>query len=150
MQKITPFLWFDGNAKEAAEFYVSLFPNSRIGEILRYGDSGPGPKGAVLTVAFTALNGGPHYRFTPAVSFFIRCETQYEIDTLWEKLGDGGTPLQCGWITDRFGLTWQVTPKTLLEMLADPDREKADRVTKAMMPMVKLDIATLQRAYDQK
>jgi predicted 3-demethylubiquinone-9 3-methyltransferase (glyoxalase superfamily) len=157
MFNITPFLWFDGNAEEAAQFYVSTFPNSQIDEIVRRGDAGPGPEGSVLTVTFTldgrpfvALNGGPHYQLTPAVSFFIYCETQDEIDNLWEKLGEGGTPLQCGWITDRFGLTWQVTPKVLLKMLADPDQEKADRVMKAMMQMVKLDIATLKRAYDQQ
>ena len=157
MQKISPFLWFDGKAEEAAEFYISVFPNSKIGDILRNGPDGPGPQGAVLTVAFeldgqkfTALNGGPHYKFSPATSFVVNCETQDEVDYYWEKLSAGGKTMQCGWLDDKYGVTWQVVPTILVKMLQDKDAEKARRVMQTMMQMVKLDIKPLQQAYDGK
>ena len=157
MQKISPFLWFDGKAEEAAEFYISVFPNSKIGDILRNGPDGPGPQGSVLTVAFeldgqefTALNGGPHYKFSPATSFVVNCETQDEVDYYWEKLSAGGKTMQCGWLDDKYGVTWQVVPSVLVKMLQDKDAEKAHRVMQTMMQMVKLDIKPLQQAYDGK
>ena len=157
MQKISPFLWFDGKAEEAAEFYSSVFPNSKIGDILRNGPDGPGPEGSVLTVAFeldgqkfTALNGGPHYKFSPATSFVVNCETQDEVDYYWEKLSAGGKTMQCGWLDDKYGVTWQVVPSVLVKMLQDKDAEKARRVMQTMMQMVKLDIKPLQQAYDGK
>jgi len=157
VQKISPFLWFDGKAEEAAEFYISVFPNSKIGDILRNGPDGPGPQGAVLTVAFeldgqkfTALNGGPHYKFSPATSFVVNCETQDEVDYYWEKLSAGGKTMQCGWLDDKYGVTWQVVPSVLVKMLQDTDAEKARRVMQTMMQMVKLDIKPLQQAYDGK
>ena len=157
MQKISPFLWFDGKAEEAAEFYISVFPNSKIGDILRNGPDGPGPQGSVLTVAFeldgqkfTALNGGPHYKFSPATSFVVNCETQDEVDYYWEKLSAGGKTMQCGWLDDKYGVTWQVVPSVLVKMLQDKDAEKARRVLQTMMQMVKLDIKPLQQAYDGK
>jgi predicted 3-demethylubiquinone-9 3-methyltransferase (glyoxalase superfamily) len=153
-QKITPFLWFDGQAEEAAKFYVSILPNSRILNVARYAEGGPGQPGSVLTVEFeldglkfVALNGGPEYKFTPAVSFQINCATQDEVDRLWEKLCDGGQEVQCGWLTDRYGVSWQVTPTVLGELLGDPDPVKAGRVMAAMMPMKKLDIGALRKAY---
>ena len=153
MQKITPFLWFDGQAEEAAEFYVSLFPNSSVDAVSRYGGAGPGKPGSAMTVSFQldgrpflALNGGPHYRFTPAVSFIRNCETQEEVDSLWHRLLDGGTPQQCGWITDRFGVSWQIVPNALMELLSGPDAAAGQRVMKAMLGMVKLDIAGLRAA----
>lgn len=155
-QKITPFLWFDDKAEDAANFYVSIFKNSRIGTVRRYGDAGPGPKGKVMTLTFEldgqpffALNGGPHYTFSPAVSFFVNCETQQEVDELWDRLSAGGQPLRCGWLTDKFGLTWQIIPSVLGELLGDKDPEKSARVMQAMMQMVKLDIAGLKQAYEQ-
>jgi predicted 3-demethylubiquinone-9 3-methyltransferase (glyoxalase superfamily) len=155
MQKPTPNLWFDGNAEEAMNFYLSIFPNSKMSNIARYGDAGPGAAGSVLSVSFeingqdfVGINGGPHYKFTPAVSFSVLCETQAEIDMLWERLLAGGTPSQCGWLTDKFGLSWQVAPRLLIEYLQDKDREKANRVMQAMLKMVKLDIATLKNAYE--
>jgi predicted 3-demethylubiquinone-9 3-methyltransferase (glyoxalase superfamily) len=155
MQKPTPNLWFDGNAEEAMNFYVSLFPNAKVTNVVRYTEAGPGPAGSVLTVAFeingqdfVGINGGPHYKFTPAVSFSVMCETQAEIDTLWNALLEGGAPSQCGWLTDKFGLSWQIVPKILPEYLQDKDRAKANRVMQAMLKMVKLDIAALQRAYE--
>lgn len=148
MQKITPFLWFDGDAEEAAAFYVSVFKRSRIVSTM------PGPNGKALTVAFelegqrfVALNGGPQYQFTPAISFYVDCETQAEVDALWAKLTDGGAEVQCGWLTDRFGVSWQIVPSVLMTLLSDPDPEKAGRVMQAMLKMVKLDIAALQRAH---
>ena len=157
MQKISPFLWFDGKAEEAAKFYISIFPNSKIGDILRNGPDGPGPQGSVLTVAFelngqkfTALNGGPHYKFSPATSFVVNCETQDEVDYYWEKLSAGGKTMQCGWLDDKYGVTWQVVPAILVKMLQDKDAEKARRVMQTMMQMVKLDIKPLQQAYDGK
>jgi predicted 3-demethylubiquinone-9 3-methyltransferase (glyoxalase superfamily) len=156
MQKITPFLWFDGEAEEAANFYVSIFKNSKVLSVSRYGDGAPRPKGSVMTVAFdldgqkfVALNGGPQYAFTPAVSFVVNCETQEEVDHYWEKLTAGGKEVQCGWLTDKYGLSWQITPTILITMLQDKDPAKAQRVMKAMMKMIKLDIKELQRAYDE-
>lgn len=153
-QKITPFLWFDGNAEEAARFYVSVFKNSKIVTTARYGDAGPGPKGSVMTVVFSldgqefiGLNGGPHFKFTEAVSFSIDCKTQEEVDYYWDRLSAGGEPSQCGWLKDRFGLSWQVNPGVLGEMLSDPDPAKAKRVMEAMLKMKKIDIAALKRAY---
>jgi predicted 3-demethylubiquinone-9 3-methyltransferase (glyoxalase superfamily) len=155
MQKVTPFLWFDGNAGEAAEFYKSVFKDVKILETRYYSEAGPLPKGTVLTVTFelfgqkfVALNGGPHYQFTPAVSFFVSCETQEELDGYWDRLAEGGSPQQCGWITDKFGVTWQIVPKILFEMLQDKDGARAARVMRAMFQMVKLDIAGLKRAYE--
>lgn len=155
MQKIKPFLWFDGKAEEAANLYVSLFKNSRITNISRYGEEGPGPAGSAMVVSFEldgqeflALNGGPHFSFTPAVSFLINCETQEEVDELWEKLSEGGETNQCGWLTDKFGLSWQVVPTALGDMMSDEDQEKAGRVMHAMLQMEKIDIATLKRAYE--
>ncbi len=156
MQKITPFLWFDGKAEEATNFYVSIFKNSKVEGIARYGEAGPGPKGSVMTVTFVldgqrfiALNGGPQYKFTPAVSFFVNCETQAEVDELWEKLSEGGEKIECGWLTDRYGLSWQIVPSMLLEMLQDKDSERSQRVMKAMLQMKKLDIKALKQAYER-
>jgi predicted 3-demethylubiquinone-9 3-methyltransferase (glyoxalase superfamily) len=153
---ITPFLWFDSRAEEAARFYVSVFPNSRIVNISRYGDAGPGPKGSVMTVAFeldghrfTALNGGPQFTFTEAVSFSVPCGTQAEVDEYWEKLSEGGEEGPCGWLKDRFGLSWQITPTVLGQLLADPDPEKSRRVMRAMLRMKKIEIAGLREAYEQ-
>ena len=156
MQKITPFLWFDGKAEEAANFYVSIFKNSKMGKVVRYGEGAPAPKGTVMTVTFTldgqefyALNGGPHYKFSPATSFFVNCETQQEVDELWEKLSAGGKKQNCGWLTDKYGLSWQVVPTVLGELMQDKDAEKTKRVMQAVMQMNKLEIAGLKRAYDQ-
>jgi predicted 3-demethylubiquinone-9 3-methyltransferase (glyoxalase superfamily) len=153
MPAITPFLWFDTQAEEAAKFYTSIFPNSKIGKIARYGDAGPGPKGGVMTIAFeldgrhfTALNGGPVFSFTEAVSFVIDCKTQDEVDHYWSKLTAGGQESQCGWLKDKFGLSWQVVPRQLAELLSSPDRGKANRVMQAMLKMKKIDIAALERA----
>lgn len=155
MQKITPFLWFDGKAEEAMNFYTSIFADSKIESVTRYGEGGPGPKGAVMSgtfqlngQTFMALNGGPQFTFSPAVSFFVNCETQEEIDELWEKLSEGGEPGRCGWLTDKFGLSWQIIPKILGELLQDKDAEKSARVMQAMLQMDKLDIEALKRAYE--
>ncbi|MFX1736123.1 VOC family protein [Paraburkholderia sp. A1RI_3L] len=156
MQKIAPFLWFNGQAEEAANLYTSIFRNSRITEIQRYGEAGPGETGSVMSVsfelegqAFIALNGGPAFTFSPAISFFVHCETQDEVDALWTKLGEGGgEPRQCGWISDRFGVTWQIVPTALGRMLRDKDAGKSKRVMQAMLKMVKLDIAALEAAYE--
>lgn len=157
MQKITPFLWFNGQAEEAMQFYTSIFPRTRVGDVMRYGDAGPGPKGSVMSCTFElegqefiALNGGPMFQFSPAISFFVKCATQAEVDTLWEKLGDGGRVQQCGWLQDRFGVSWQIVPTVMLKMMSDPDRVKAKRASDAMMKMVKLDIAKLTTAYEGK
>jgi predicted 3-demethylubiquinone-9 3-methyltransferase (glyoxalase superfamily) len=154
MQKITPFLWFDGKAEEAANFYTSIFKNSKILNIARYGEAGPGPKGTVMTAtfelegqSFMALNGGPHYAFTPAISFFVSCETQAEVDHLWEKLSAGGAEMQCAWLRDKFGVSWQIVPKALIELMQDKDPVKSQRVFKAMLEMTKIDIEGLRRAY---
>jgi predicted 3-demethylubiquinone-9 3-methyltransferase (glyoxalase superfamily) len=155
MRKITPFLWFDGNAEEAVHFYASIFKDSKIGTVMRYGDAGPGPKGSVMTVAFElngqefiGLNGGPTYKFTPAVSFMVHCETQEEVDEYWDKLSEGGAPNVCGWLQDKYGLSWQIVPTALLRMLQDKDPAKSNRVMQAMMKMTKLNISVLQAAYD--
>lgn len=156
MQTITPFLWFDTQAEEAAKFYVSIFPSSKITETTHYSEVGPMPAGTVMTVAFelsgqkfTALNAGPTFKFTPAVSFVIPCETQQEVDHFWSKLtADGGQEVDCGWVTDKFGLSWQVTPTILPELLADPDKAKAKRVMKQMLTMKKLDIQPLLDAAE--
>jgi predicted 3-demethylubiquinone-9 3-methyltransferase (glyoxalase superfamily) len=157
MQKITPFLWFNDNAEEAVKFYVSLFKNSKIETIARYGDSSAGPKGAVMSLTFQlegqefmALNGGPVFTFSPAISFFVDCKTQEEVDLLWEKLSEGGEQQQCGWLRDRFGISWHIVPSILGKLTGDPDPVKAQRVVQAMLQMHKLDIAGLQRAYDGK
>lgn len=155
MQKITPFLWYDGKAEEAATFYTSIFQNSKIVSLTRYGDAGPGPQGSVMSVVFQlegqdfyALNGGPLFQFTPAISFFVNCQTQVEVDELWEKLSAGGRKDRCGWLQDKFGVSWQIIPQHLGEMLADQDPKKSQRVMQAMLQMEKIDIAGLQRAYD--
>jgi predicted 3-demethylubiquinone-9 3-methyltransferase (glyoxalase superfamily) len=156
-QKITPFLWFDDKAEEAVNFYVSIFKNSKITSLSRYGEGGPGPAGQVMVmsfeldgVEFQALNGGPHYKFTPAISLSIDCADQAEVDHFWSKLTEGGEEVQCGWLTDKFGLSWQVVPKALGELMSGPDPVKSQNVMKAMMQMVKLDVAALQAAYDQE
>jgi predicted 3-demethylubiquinone-9 3-methyltransferase (glyoxalase superfamily) len=155
IQKITPFLWYDTEAEEAARFYTSIFPDSKIGAISRYGDAGPGPKGSVMVVSFTlagqefmALNGGPTYKLTEAISLMVNCETQAEVDRYWEKLLDGGKAQACGWLKDKYGLSWQITPTMLIKHIGDPDPAKATRVMQAMMGMVKFDINALQKAYD--
>jgi len=155
MHKITPFLWFDGRAEEAASFYTSIFKNSKLGRIARYGDAGPGAEGAVMSASFqidgqefVALNGGPQFKFTPAISFLVHCETQDEVDHLWEKLSNGGQEIQCGWVTDKFGVTWQIVPTILGQLLADKDSAKVSRVTKAMLQMKKLDIGRLKQAAE--
>ena len=158
MQKITPFLWFDNKAEEAVNFYVSVFKNSKITGITRYGDAGSEvagrPKGTVMTIAFqlegqefVALNGGPVFTFSPAISFVVNCETQEEVDNLWEKLSEGGEIEQCGWLRDKYGVSWQIVPTILGEMLQDKDAEKSERVMKAMLQMKKIDIKGLRQAY---
>jgi len=153
MPKITPFLWFDDQAEEAIHFYVSIFGNARVLGVTRYGEAGPGPKGSVMTASFVlegqefiALNGGPHFKFNQAVSFVVNCETQQEIDRLWGALSAGGSPERCGWLKDKFGLSWQIVPTVLRELLSDPDPQRAKRVMLAMLDMTKFDIAALQRA----
>ncbi|MGH7793684.1 MAG: VOC family protein [Candidatus Binatia bacterium] len=155
MQKITPFLWYDNNAEEAVNLYISVFKNSQITNIARYGDAGPGPKGSVMMIAFhlegqdfIALNGGPMFKFTEAISLSVDCKTQQEVDELWEKLSAGGQPGQCGWLKDKFGLSWQIVPSALVEMLQDKNAEKSNRVMQAMMQMRKIDIARLRQAYE--
>jgi predicted 3-demethylubiquinone-9 3-methyltransferase (glyoxalase superfamily) len=156
MQKITPFLWFDTQAEEAAKFYISIFPNSRILTTARYGEAGPGPRGSVMTVVFElygqrmiALNGGPHFKFTEAISLSVDCKDQEEVDHYWSKLSQGGQESQCGWLKDRYGLSWQVNPTVLGELLSDPDPKKAKRVMQAMLKMKKIDIAALKAAAQQ-
>ena len=153
MQKIVTFLWFDTQAEEAANLYVSIFKNSKIGKISRYGDAGPGPKGSAMGVSFQlegqefcALNGGPHFKFTPAVSLFVNCETQEEVDELWDKLSAGGRQDRCGWLQDKYGLSWQIIPKVLGELLGNKDPQIAQRAMKAMLQMSKIDIRALQQA----
>jgi predicted 3-demethylubiquinone-9 3-methyltransferase (glyoxalase superfamily) len=157
MQKITPFLWFDDKAEEAMNFYVSIFQNSKRGRISRYGEAGPGPKGTVMVATFQlegqdfiALNGGPHFKFTEAISLVVNCETQDELDAFWEKLSEGGSKGQCGWLKDKYGLSWQVVPTALGKLMSDPDPEKSKRVMTAMLKMTKMDIQGLQQAYDQR
>jgi predicted 3-demethylubiquinone-9 3-methyltransferase (glyoxalase superfamily) len=156
-QKITPCLWFNFNAEEAVGRYVSIFANAKVLSTSRYGDAGPGPKGAVMTMLFEiegqrflALNGGPHFSFTPAISLIVDCATQDEVDRLWDRLGEGGKPSQCGWITDRFGVTWQIVPAVVPKIMQSGDEAAVQRAMKAMMPMTKIDIATLQRAFEGK
>jgi len=156
MQKIMPCLWFDDQAEEAANLYVSIFKNSKIVNIARYGEAGPGPAGTVMTVTFQlegqefiALNGGPQFKFTEAISFSVDCKTQEEVDELWEKLSAGGEEGPCGWLKDKYGLSWQINPTVLGEMLSDPDPEKSQRVMKAMLQMKKIDIEGLKQAYEQ-
>jgi predicted 3-demethylubiquinone-9 3-methyltransferase (glyoxalase superfamily) len=161
MQKITPFFWFDDNAEEAANFYTAIFKNSKIGKIARYGEEGEKvagrPKGSVMTVEFelegqefVALNGGPHFKFTEAISFVVNCQTQEEVDYYWEKLSVGGKEVQCGWLKDKYGLSWQIVPTVLGELLSDKDAAKSQRVMQAMLKMVKLDIKKLKQAATQK
>ncbi len=157
MQKITPFLWFDTQAEEAAKHYVSIFTNSKIVGVSRYGEAGPGPRGSVMTVTFElggqrfiALNGGPHFKFTEAISLSVDCKTQKEVDELWKRLSEGGEEGQCGWLKDKFGLSWQINPTILAKMLGDRDPKKARRVMEAMLKMKKIDIARLKQAYDQR
>jgi predicted 3-demethylubiquinone-9 3-methyltransferase (glyoxalase superfamily) len=156
MQKITPFLWFDGKAEEAMNFYVSIFKNSKVGRVTRYGDAGPGPKGSVMSATFQiegqeffALNGGPQFQFTPAISLFVNCETQQEVDELWENLSADGKKERCGWLRDKYGVSWQIIPTALGEMLGDKDPAKANRVMRAMLQMDKIDIKGLEQAYEQ-
>lgn len=157
MQKITPFLWFDNQAEEAMNFYVSIFKNSKVLSVNRYGDGAPAPKGTVMTAnfqldgqEFTALNGGPMFKFSPAISFVVHCETQAEVDEYWEKLSAGGKENQCAWLEDKFGVSWQIVPNVLIEWLSDPDPARAGRVMQAMMQMTKIDIAGLKQAYEQQ
>lgn len=153
MHKITPFLWFDDQAEEAMNFYVAIFKNSKIGKVSRWGDAGPGPKGTVMSASFEldgqpfhALNGGPQFKFTPAISMFVSCETQAEVDELWAKLSAGGAPNRCGWLTDKFGLSWQIIPSALGAALGNADPAKAARAMRAMLQMTKIDIAALESA----
>jgi predicted 3-demethylubiquinone-9 3-methyltransferase (glyoxalase superfamily) len=155
MQSITPFLWFDDQAEEAMNFYCSIFKNSKIGSISRYGEAGPGPKGTVMSATFQldgqefmALNGGPIYAFTPAISFFVNCKTQAEVDELWEKLSAGGEEVQCGWLKDKFGLSWQIVPSALGEYINGKDPEGSQRAMRAMLQMKKLDVEKLKQAYE--
>ena len=150
MQKITPFLWFDDNAEEAARFYVSVFRNSKMGEVFRTGENQP-----ALTVSFeleglrfTALNGGPRFKFTEAISFYVNCKSEEELDYYWTKLLDGGSPSMCGWLKDRFGLSWQIIPEEMIAMFGDKDRDKANRAMQAMLQMQKIDLPALRAAYD--
>lgn len=161
MQKITPFLWFDNKAEEAANFYVSVFSaaggkNSKVMGVTRYGEEGPGPKGTVMIVSFQlngqefiALNGGPLFKFTEAISFVVNCETQKEIDELWEKLSEGGEKIECGWLKDKYGVSWQIVPTVLGKLMQDKDTKKSQRVIRAVLQMKKIDIETLQQAYDE-
>lgn len=157
MQKITPFLWFDGKAEEAMNFYTSIFKNSKIGRVSRYGSAGPGPKGTVMSATFQldgqefmALNGGPQFTFSPAISFFVNCETQEEVDALWDKLSAGGEKDRCGWLRDKFGVSWQIIPSALGKLLQDPNPEKSQRVMKAMLQMTKIDIKGLMGASEER
>jgi predicted 3-demethylubiquinone-9 3-methyltransferase (glyoxalase superfamily) len=154
VQKITPFLWFDDKAEEAAYFYVSIFKDSKILNLARCGEAGPGPKGTVMVATFQlegqkfmALNGGPHYIFSPAISFLVDCETQAEVDEMWERLSAGGNELQCAWLKDKFGVSWQIVPRALIELMQDKDPVKSQRVFNAMLQMTKIDIEGLKRAY---
>lgn len=155
MPKITPFLWFDGTAEEAMNFYTSIFKNSKIGQVTRCGEQGPGPTGSVLTASFElegqhfmALNGGPMYKFTPAISLFVSCDSQAEVDELWDKLSSGGQTMPCGWLTDRFGVSWQIIPTVMMQLLGDKDPGRAARATQAMLKMSKIDLAALKKAAD--
>ena len=156
IQRITPFLWFDHQAEEAVKFYTSVFRNSKVETTTRYTEVGPGPKGTVMTIAFelagqqfVALNGGPQFKFTEAISFVVNCETQEEVDEYWEKLSEGGEKVQCGWLKDKYGMSWQIVPTILNQLIQDQDTEKSQRVMKAMLQMKKLDIGRLEQAYHQ-
>ncbi len=156
MQKIVPFLWFDGKAEEAMNFYVSIFKNSKILDVTRYGKAGPGPEGTVMSATFQlegqefyALNGGPMFTFTPAISLFVNCETQQEVDQLWARLSEGGEEQPCGWLRDKFGLSWQIIPTVLGKLLSDKDAAKSQRAMQAMLQMKKIDIARLKQAHGQ-
>jgi len=156
IQKVTPFLWFDHQAEEATALYTSIFPNSNVVRVIRYGEAGPGPAGSAMTVefqlegqSFVALNGGSHFKFTEAISFVVNCQSQEEVDAYWEKLSAGGAQIECGWLKDKFGLSWQIVPTVLPELLSDPDPEKSGRVMQAMLTMKKLDIRALKQAYDK-
>lgn len=156
MQKITPFLWFNDQAEEAANFYTSIFANSKVGSITRYDEGGPGPKGTAMVVNFQiegqdfiALNGGPAHKFSEAFSLFVSCKTQEEVDTLWAKLTDGGEEGPCGWLKDKYGLSWQIIPTEMMKLMGDPDRTKAGRVMQAMLKMQKIDMAVLKQAHQQ-
>ena len=160
MQKITSFLWFDNQAEEAVRFYTSIFKNSKIGKITHYGEAGAEAtgrqKGSVMTVTFqiegqefVALNGGPYFTFSPAISYMVNCQTQEEVDELWEKLIEGGEMVQCGWLKDKYGVSWQIVPRVLIEMLQDKEEQKSERVMKAMLQMKKIDVKTLKQAYEQ-
>ena len=157
MQKITPFLWFDNNAEEAMNFYIAIFKNSRVLKIARFTEGAPGPKGAVMMASFSldgqefiALNGGPTFAFSPAISFVVNCETQDEVDRFWERLSEGGEQIQCGWLKDKFGVSWQIVPIILGEMLSGSDEIRAQRVMSAMLQMKKIEIAALRKAYDNE
>jgi predicted 3-demethylubiquinone-9 3-methyltransferase (glyoxalase superfamily) len=156
-QKITPFLWYDHQAEDAVKHYLSIFRNSKVLKVMRCSEAGPWPKGTILTITFqiegqrfVAMNGGPSVKFNQAISLMVNCETQREVNSLWKKLGAGGAESQCGWLTDKFGLSWQITPVVLMEMLSDPDPVKARRVTEAMFTMQRIDIARLKKAYRGK
>ncbi|MFH0131765.1 VOC family protein [Variovorax sp. VaC1] len=155
MQKIVPCLWFDGNGEEAVKFYTGIFPNSRVTDKLLWGDTNPALKGSLLTAVFElqgqefmVINGGPQFKFTPAISMYLRCETQAEVDNYWNRLLEGGKPMECGWLTDRYGVAWQIVPDGLIEMFQDKDPAKAARAMQSMMTMVKLDIAAVRKAFD--
>jgi predicted 3-demethylubiquinone-9 3-methyltransferase (glyoxalase superfamily) len=157
MQKITPFLWFNGRAQEAMQLYTTVFKNAKVGRVTRYGKAGPGPEGSVMSVTFQiegqefiGLNGGPQFTFTPAISFFVNCQTQEEVDHLWEKLSEGGRKDRCGWLQDKFGVSWQIVPTILGELLHSSDPQTSQRVMKAMLQMEKLDIQKLKDAAEQK
>ena len=157
MQKITPFLWFDNNAEEAIEFYQSIFENTKVGKVVRYSDAVPGMGGKVLTASieilgqqFTFLNGGPKYKFTEAISFVIPCQTQEEVDHYWQRLTEGGEESRCGWLKDKFGLSWQVVPNALITMLEDKDAQRSSRVMQAMLQMRKIELPVLEKAYEGK
>ena len=156
MQKVTPFLWFDNQAEEAANFYVSIFKNSKVLSVTRYGDAGPGPKGSVMIVTFqldgqefSALNGGREFTFSPAISFVVDCKTQQEVDEFWERLSEGGEKQQCGWVTDKYGLSWQIVPSILPELTQTKDEKKSQNVMRAILQMTKIDINGLKEAYEQ-
>jgi predicted 3-demethylubiquinone-9 3-methyltransferase (glyoxalase superfamily) len=156
MQKITPFLWFNDQAEEAMNFYVSIFKNSKTGRVTRYPKDSPGPEGKVMSVTFQlegqefmGLNGGPMFKFTEAISLFVDCETQEEVDELWARLSAGGEPGRCGWLKDKYGLSWQIIPRALMKLTQDPDPKKSQRVMQAMLKMSKIEVKALQEAYDQ-
>jgi predicted 3-demethylubiquinone-9 3-methyltransferase (glyoxalase superfamily) len=157
MKKITPFLWFNDQAEEAMNFYISIFKNSKVVNVSRFGEAGPGPKGTVMTATFqingqeiTALNGGPQFSFTEAISFYVDCETQEEVDELWGKLSEGGEKGQCGWLKDKYGLSWQIVPSALIEMLQDKDPQRSKKVMEAMLKMNKIDLNILRQAYERE